>query len=137
MVSVIWLIPLGILGLLVSLYIVYKKSKKEHLVCVIGKKCDVVLSSKYNKTFNIPNEILGILYYSFVILLAILVILGIQSFGPLTLLLILLIAGIGSFVFSAYLIYIQAAVLKAWCDYCVTSAIISTLIVIVEIIIII
>jgi len=136
MVSVIWLIPLGVLGLLVSLYIVYKKSKKEHLVCVIGKKCDVVLYSEYNKVFNIPNEILGIIYYGSVILLSILILLGIQALGPLTFLLILVITEIGSFAFSAYLIYIQAAVLKAWCDYCVASAIISTLILIVELIII-
>ena len=136
MVSVIWLIPLGVLGLLVSLYIVYKKSKKEHMVCLIGKKCDVVLTSEYNKTFNIPNEILGILYYSSVVLLPILILLGIQGLGPLTFLLILVVTGVASFAFSAYLIYIQAAVLKAWCDYCVASAIISTLILVVELLII-
>jgi uncharacterized membrane protein len=41
----------------------------------------------------------------------------------------LLLAGAGLGVaFSAYLTYLEAAVIRAWCQYCVASAIIITLI---------
>ena len=58
---------LAFIGIYLSFFIFRKKYKKEKLVCYLGEDCNKVIYSKYSRLlFNIPNEILGILYYSLV-----------------------------------------------------------------------
>ena len=109
-------------GLWVSLYINYKESKNEQMICRFGEKCNDVLQSKYNRTFGIKNEKLGILYYLLIAVLATLVLLGTTSLFSIPLTTALFILAIPAFFFSAFLVIIQLFVLKAWCEYCMLSA---------------
>jgi len=128
----LWILPLAIGGLAVSWLIYHKKNKNEKLVCIIGKDCDTVIHSQYSKTLGIPNEILGILYYALVVALAILSYIGLEMIGPVPLPFFLLIIAGAAAIFSIVLIFIQAFVLKEWCEYCLVSATISIVIFVIE-----
>lgn len=130
----ILVLPLGLLGFIISWYIYYKKARNENLVCLIGQDCNKVLNSKYNKTFGLPNELLGMLYYGAVVLFMLVLLFGFNQIGFISLFVFLIIIGGLAAVFSVILIFIQAFILKEWCEYCLASAAISILIFIIEII---
>ena len=129
-----WLVFLAVIGFSIAWYIIPKKGKESEIVCVIGKKCHVVLESKYNTTLGFRNDILGILYYLVVFALSLMFTFGTASVLGFDISLILLVFGIPAFLFSMYLVYIQFFVLKAVCDYCLASAVVNTLILIIELI---
>jgi uncharacterized membrane protein len=124
---------LAIVGLLISGYIFEKRRKKQHLVCLIGKECDVVLGSKYNKLFGIHNEIVGMFYYFVIGLLALLLAFGIIDLFGYSLNWVLLLVSFVGVLFSIYFLYLQFIVLKASCDYCIGSALVSFLIFLIEV----
>lgn len=125
---------LAILGFFIAGYISYKKGKEESLVCVVGKKCETVLNSKYNKFFGVRNEILGMFYYLLVIVLSLLFIFGVGSIFGVSLITILILVTSLAVLFSIYLTYIQFFVLRAFCDYCLTSALVNVFILTAELI---
>jgi len=120
---IVSLIVLAIFGIYIAGYLIYKRTTKKPLVCPVGGDCEAVVSSKYGKTFGVKNDLTGILYYIFILVLALH--LGFfQGFYPLWAKIITFLA----FLFSVYLVYIQARVLKQYCFYCLTSAVINLLI---------
>lgn len=114
----------ALIGFFISCYIAYKKIKHEKLFCPLGKQCNDVVYSEYNKMFGIQNEILGVIYYGLVA-----IVFGASLFGvwsaPTILNLFFLIAALCAVVFSVYLIFVQAIILKKWCEWCIASAILS------------
>ncbi|MEK7514363.1 MAG: vitamin K epoxide reductase family protein [Patescibacteria group bacterium] len=120
------LLALSVVGFLVSYHIHVKKKKAEKLVCFVGKDCDKVIHSEYNALiFGIHNEVLGMLYYGFAIVLTVLPFLGvIMLLGfPLTSVL-LVVSGLAA-LFSVLLTFIQLFLLKEICEYCLVSAAVS------------
>lgn len=107
---------LGIGGLIDSLYLL-KESKKETLVCPLNFDCKAVLNSKWSKMFGVKNEIWGSLYYFSVTIIS----LGWILELPFTALLLLVTLTTG-FLYSLYLIYLQAIIIKNYCFYCMISA---------------
>ncbi len=96
------------------------------IVCGVGD-CATVQASQYATIGPIPVAAIGVLGY---VALMVLSFLGLQPphresrrIGG------LMLAGsaVGT-AFSAYLTYLEAAVIEAWCQYCVVSAILITLI---------
>lgn len=120
------MVLLAIFGLGISFYIYNKKGKGAHLVCPIGSSCNFVIYSSYSKTFGLRNEIGGMIYYFFTALIYFYVLLEI----PVTpvILALYLFSSLCAFMFSLYLTFIQGFVLKRWCAWCVSSAILSTII---------
>lgn len=94
------------------------------LPCSVTQGCETVLNSKYSEVFGIPLAVLGLVFY-FSVLLATLYF--VQS-GRDWLKKLLLAMGVVGFVSSLGLVYIQGVVIKAWCQYCLISALSSTLI---------
>jgi len=127
------LLLLGLAGFVVALHIFLTKRQNKVLVCTNDgiQDCNAVVNSKYNKTFGVANEISGMFYYGLVVLLSGLVIYGISN--PF-ISWFLLISGGAAFLASIYFTYLQGFVLKKWCYYCVTSAIITLLIFMFELI---
>lgn len=120
-------------GLLTSWYIYYKKRRHERLTCLISRDCDKVVRSRYNALlFGIPNETLGMAYFGLVGITSIAMLLGLSSIGFLSLASTLTVVGGVAAAFSVVLIYIQAQVIKKWCDYCLISAVFSVVIVVIE-----
>ncbi|PIN71897.1 hypothetical protein COV22_04575 [Candidatus Woesearchaeota archaeon CG10_big_fil_rev_8_21_14_0_10_47_5] len=93
------------------------------IVCSIVDGCEQVLHSTYATIFGIPIALFGALYYAAVFLLTFLYV-DTKNLAFLKGAVALPFAG---FVASAWFVYLQAFVLEAWCQYCLISALISTL----------
>ena len=125
-------VALAILGLLVSIYMtVYKITANENM-CVGSKDCSIVNASRYSEVNGIPVALVGVLGYA-----AIIGILWLErrngffkTNGSMMLFGISLIG----FFFTVWLVYVEIALIKAFCPFCVTSQVTMTLIFILSII---
>jgi uncharacterized membrane protein len=114
------LIALALLGTGVSAYLAY-----EHYcgpIACIGSGCTIVNQSIYCRIFGVPLSVLGLLNYGLILGL------GIGSLrvkNPLSNWLHLGIFGLAlsGMIFSAYLSYLEFAVIHAFCTWCVVSAV--------------
>jgi len=115
------------LGFLIALYIYYKKTRQKQLVCLIGEDCSKVVTSKYSRLFGMRLEVLGMIYYGFVVLYY-----GLDGalFQDNFSLVDNAVAGtsILAFLISLYLTVIQLVVLRDLCEWCIASGILSTVI---------
>jgi len=118
------LIVLGLLGIADTINLIWKSRIKTPLVCPIGQDCNKVLESKWNKIFFIRNDILGLLFYIGIIVGAILLLF---EFNEIIKTILIFASGIGV-LFSIFLVFIQAKVIKNYCFYCLISAFINVLI---------
>lgn len=107
------------IGLIDTTYLLYHTLKRTDVYCLFFPKrwCHKVQHSRYSKTFGVPNSVAGFIMYILLILLSIMHLGGYAPF-----LWIKTIVTIG-FLFSIYFLYIQAFVLRAFCTWCVVSAI--------------
>jgi len=111
---------LALTGLLLSLYLwLYKVGALGALACGDGA-CEQVQTSPYAQILGVPVAFVGVVGY-----LAMLVVAMIGSqprFAerrwPTDVLLVLATGGVA---FSAYLTYLEAAVIHAWCRWCLVS----------------
>jgi len=117
---------LSLVGLMVSLYLLtHSLGLVPQLACGVGD-CGAVQASPYAWVGPIPVSGIGAVGY--VILLAV-ALMGLQPrYADSTRVPLLLLGGTALGVaFSAYLTYLEAAVIHAWCQWCVISAILITL----------
>jgi len=113
-------------------HLIHRKRKYSHqLICPIGTNCDPVIYSKYSRLFRVPLETIGAIYYTIVVLTyaAFQALPDLHSPGAALVLLELTTVAL---LFSLYLTYIQAFVLKQWCTWCLFSATICFIIFLVE-----
>ncbi|MBI5787081.1 MAG: vitamin K epoxide reductase family protein [Candidatus Niyogibacteria bacterium] len=114
------LFTMAALGLSETAYLIRKRRAMEAPVCPIGEDCHAVLSSKYSRLFFVHNEIAGFVFYAAVSVFAALLVIGI---GPArTIILILSILVFSGSAASLFFLYLQWKVIKAWCFWCVMSA---------------
>jgi uncharacterized membrane protein len=116
---------LALLGLLVSGYLsMFKLGYLGTIQCSIGG-CQVVQMSDYAMLLGTPVALWGVGAY---VLLLVLALAGIQPRWSEDRRLALAIFGFAGFgvLFSAYLTYLEAFVIRAWCQWCVVSAILVT-----------
>jgi len=109
---------LGLAGAAVSAYVWYKQVTRGPVLC-LGDGCARVIRSPYGRLLGIPNGALGVGYFAGAALIP-------QLAGTGTALWTVLLAASGvALVLYAYLTYLQAAVLRAWCVWCLSSAILT------------
>lgn len=118
---------LSLAGLFVSAYLaLYKWGYLGEIQCSVGG-CDTVQASPYALFLGFPVAAWGVGAY--LVLLAV-ALAGVQPrwvdarWVPLVL---FVVSAVGV-AFSAYLTYLEAFVIHAWCQWCVISAILVTLI---------
>ena len=113
---------LAVLGLLDSIYLTWVKFSGKYALCGPIGNCESVNTSQYSEVFGIPVAILGAGAY-----LVVIISLSLESRGSFwaeySPIIVFGISLIGV-LYSIYLTYIEVAVLKAICPYCVISAII-------------
>ncbi len=120
----------AVIGLVVALYLVYIKFNPASTLCLASGGCERVNTSPYSEIRGIPIAIFGSLTY--IIILAIVLLEQRMAFlGEWGAILMFGLALAGT-LYSAYLTYIEVAVLHAICPYCATSAVMITLIFIVS-----
>lgn len=127
-----WLsVGLTLVGLSVSIYLTWVKLTDNLAACGPIGDCESVNSSRYAQIAGIPIALLGALGY-----LAVLVFLAAERWLPRQAENLNLgtfgIALVGT-LYSAYLTYIEVAVLRAVCPYCVVSAVAMTAIFVISI----
>jgi len=115
-------ILLAVLGLLDSIYLVWVKYTGTYALCGPIGNCESVNTSQYSEIFGIPISLLGAGAYAIIIVLLLLDNRG-QFWAEFGSMIVFGMSLIGV-LYSIYLTYIEIAVLKAICPYCVISAII-------------
>jgi len=112
---------LSLLGLADALYLTIEHVTGQSVKCTIISGCSEVLSSPYAVVAGIPLAALGAAAYFTVFSLATLAAFGYRAAGTL---LTPVIAAM--FFVSIWLIYLQAFVIREFCQYCLFSAAITT-----------
>jgi protein-disulfide isomerase/uncharacterized membrane protein/rhodanese-related sulfurtransferase len=114
---------LALLGLFLSIYLLWVYASPSHPMVCLGGGCDEVRASSYAHFFGIPTPAFGVAFY---VLLAILMFA--EAAGKRRLhRVILALAAIG-FVVAAALTGVEAFVVHAWCAWCVGQAFAVTLV---------
>lgn len=109
----------AVIGMINTSYLVAHVISKKPVTCLFFPPawCQKVQFSKYSRTLGIPNPVTGLGFYIAIFILTLLFIQGVVAFWPIG-----IIITIG-FLFSLYFTIIQAFVLRAFCTWCVVSAI--------------
>ena len=116
---------LALAGIFISLYLtLYKLGVIGELSCTIGS-CETVNTSKWSRFLGLPVAAWGLLFYIDVFLIAFVGTLERFEDEPIISLVIVAEAAVGV-LFSAWLTYLELAVIHAICVWCVMSALIVT-----------
>jgi uncharacterized membrane protein len=125
-------IGLTILGLLVSIYMTVYKLTDNDSMCIGSGDCKAVNQSGYSEVNGIPVAVIGVAGY--LSILAIMYLERTPGFfrenGGMLLFGITLVG----FLFTVWLIFVEVALLKKYCPFCVTSQVTMTLIFILTVI---
>jgi uncharacterized membrane protein len=120
---------LTIAGIGVAAYLTYTHYNQGALVCGVGD-CETVQASKYAALFGIPIAVLGLAMY-----VGVLALLIARNARP-ALADMATVAMIGTLlagaIYAVYLTWIEIWVIEAVCQWCVASAIITILLLLVE-----
>jgi uncharacterized membrane protein len=125
-------VALVVLGILVSIYMTIYKITGDTRMCGGSGGCNVVNQSRYSEIYGIPVALVGVGGY-----LAILAVLLLEKRNPFlrdNATMILFGVTFMGFLFTLYLVYVEIALLKALCPFCVTSQITMTLIFILSVV---
>lgn len=113
---------LGFLGFLDATYLTVQHYKNVIPPCTIHG-CEVVLTSKFAVIAGVPIALLGAGFYLAVLVL---LLLWLQTKKPNLVTLLVTLTGIGLLI-GVFLVGIQAFVLHAFCQYCLSSELIDFL----------
>ena len=125
-------LALVVVGLLVSIYMTIYKVTSNDSMCLGSGDCSTVNASIYSEVNNIPVAAIGILGY--LAILGVLVFENRNSFFRQNGTLMIFGMSLTGFIFTVWLIYVEIAMLKALCPFCVTSQVAMTLIFIMAVI---
>lgn len=117
----------GLAGFIVATYVHTHNKKDAPMICPLNGECDLVTKSRYSKFLKMNVETIGIVYFGLIVFVYTFKMLSPILFGD-TVIFILMGVTAGAFLFSLYLLFIQAFVLKKWCTWCLFSFLFSALI---------
>jgi uncharacterized membrane protein len=123
---------LTIVGLLVSIYMTIFKITNNAKMCIGSHGCSVVNSSRYAEVNGIPVAVLGVVGYAAI--LAVLLLERKPGFFQQNGSLLFFGLSLTGFLFTLYLIFVEVALIKAYCPFCITSQTAMTLIFIISVI---
>ena len=123
---------LALAGIFIALYLtLYKLGVIGELSCSIGS-CETVNTSKWSRFLGMPVAAWGVLFYLDVFAVALIGTLPRFEAERVISVVLVAEAAVGV-LFSAWLTYLELGVIHAICIWCVTSAVIVTLILLVSI----
>lgn len=111
-------------GFGVSANVWHTKKNGKQLVCPTGSNCNVVVNSRYSKFFGLKLEYMGMLYFT-VIISGYLALIFFPEFFVGWRLLALSLLTVAAALFSSYLLFVQAVLLRSWCIWCVLASFMS------------
>ena len=107
----------SLLGLADAIYLTVEHITGQSVRCTIAAGCQEVLTTSYSALFGVPLAAIGAAAYFSVFSLAVLAAFGYRVAGQLLIPLVAVMS-----VTSLWLIYLQAFVIRAFCQYCLFSA---------------
>lgn len=125
-------IALTIIGLLVSVYMTIYKVTSNDSMCIGSKDCSVVNASRYSEIYGIPVAVLGVVGYAAI--LGVLVLERSPGFFKENGSMLFFGLSLVGFLFTLYLIFLEVALIKAYCPFCIASQTAMTLIFILSVI---
>ena len=114
---------LAFVGMVDAAYVALHSSRGFLLPCGFAGGCDQVLNSPYAAVLGIPVAWFGLAFYLTMAGCALFALFGFEQALRLSFVLASLALG-----FTLYLVYLQAIVIRAFCDYCLLSALLVILI---------
>lgn len=111
---------LAIAGLADATYLTASHLSGETVTCLASTRCSEVLTSKYATIAGMPLALVGAIGYFTIFAAATLAAFGTEKARRILTIMI----GV-MFVGTLWLLYLQAFVIKAFCDYCLLSAAIT------------
>jgi len=108
-------------GFLDATYLTILHYKNAFPPCTITQGCETVLTSKFATVLGVPIALLGSLFYSLIIAACLILY---HNSNKIFLNAIFFIAATGAIV-SLVLFYIQFAIIKSFCQYCILSELTS------------
>ena len=126
------LVAFTIVGLLVSIYMTIYKITSNDSMCIGSKDCSVVNQSRYSEISGIPVAVIGVLGYA--VILAVLLLERNPGFFKQNGTMLLFGLSLTGFLFTLYLIFLETALIKAYCPFCITSQAAMTIIFILSVI---
>lgn len=117
---------LSLIGLGDAIYLTIQDLTGQSLRCTIVSGCSEVLSSPYAHIGSIPLASVGAFAYFVFFSLAILAAFGYSFARPLLALLVVVM-----FLTTLWLLYLQAFVIRHFCQYCLLSAAVTTVLAII------
>jgi uncharacterized membrane protein len=115
----------ALIGLIDSVYLTWIKLSHREALCLPGiGDCETVNTSRYAEIVGIPIALLGAIAYLMILVLALLENRSVISLPLRKEISVMAVFGISlvGVLYSGYLTYIEIAVLRAICPYCVISA---------------
>ncbi|MEK7613686.1 MAG: vitamin K epoxide reductase family protein [Patescibacteria group bacterium] len=110
-------VVLALVGVVNATYLAYTSFAGISPLCTIISGCDLVAASPYSRVFGVPLSLFGVFFY---LLLA-----GFSLWGiinPLKKVSLYLVGATTlGFLLSLYFLYLQAFIIKAFCQYCLLS----------------
>lgn len=129
-------ILLTVIGLLVSVYMTIYKITSNDSMCIGSGDCKTVNASRYSEVdlagFNIPVAVLGVVGYAAI--LGVLLFERKVDFLEQNGSLVFFGLSLMGFLFTLYLIYVEIALIKALCPFCLASQTVMTIIFILSVI---
>ena len=110
----------SLIGLIDSIYLTVEHLSGRSVKCTIVSGCSEVLSSPYASVRGVPLALIGAIAYFIVFSLATLAAFDYRSAGRL----LPIIVG-AMFLTTLWLFYLQAFVIKAFCQFCLLSALVT------------
>jgi len=111
----------SLIGLADSIYLTVEHLSGRSVRCTIVSGCSEVLSSSYATVRGVPLAAIGAVAYFTVFSLATLAAFGYRGLGKV---LILLVSAM--FLTTLWLLYLQAFVIRHFCQFCLLSALVTT-----------
>ncbi|MEK7131931.1 MAG: vitamin K epoxide reductase family protein [Patescibacteria group bacterium] len=115
---------LALIGFIDSAYLTTTHYFGVPIICGITEGCEAVTTSVYAYIFGVPTALFGTMYYGLAVLGWFASFQG-GSTGLLRFMAWFAVIGVGV---SAWLVFVQAFLLKQWCQWCLISAACSVLI---------
>ena len=111
----------ALIGLIDAAYLTAKHFTDKNVPCNIISGCEMVLKSEFAEMFGIPTAAYGAVAYFIAFSLAVLTFYGNSKLWNLFGLVTFVMFG-----FTIYLLYLQGFVINAFCQFCLLSAVTTT-----------
>jgi len=126
------IIGITVLGLLVSIYMTIYKLTNNDSMCLGLGGCSIVNASGYSEVYGIPVAAVGVLGY--LSILAVFFLERNPGFFQTNGSMLQFALTLTGFLFTVWLIFVEVALLKAYCPFCITSQVAMTTIFILTVI---